>query len=189
MSPKPLHPAIFLDRDGTINVDVDHLRRREDFRLLPRSAAAIRLLNEHGFRVVVITNQSVIGRGWCDVAEVEAVHALMREQLAAAGARHRRRLLLPAQPRRGLRLSQAADDVLSPGRGGLRHRFQPQLGGGGSVDRPGARRVLGMRTAMVLTGYGQEQLELADRQAFAPDLVGDDLYAVVESICEGLGSA
>ena len=78
--------AVFLDRDGTINVDVDHLRRREDFRLLPGSAAGIRSLNEHGFRVVVVTNQSVIGRGWCDVAEVEAVHALMREQLAAAGA-------------------------------------------------------------------------------------------------------
>lgn len=183
------HKAVFLDRDGTINVDVDHLRRREDFCLLPRSAAAIRLLNEHGFRVVVITNQSVIGRGWCDVAEVEAVHALMQEQLAAAGARIDAVYYCPHSPDEGCACRKPQTTFYRQDAAAHAIDFSRSwaVGDRWTDLEPGG--VLGMRTALVLTGYGQEQLELADRQSFAPDLVGDDLYAVVESICKGLGSA
>lgn len=56
--------AVFLDRDGTIARDVHYCRRIEDFEILPDVPQAIRLLNQHGFRVVVITNQSGIARGY-----------------------------------------------------------------------------------------------------------------------------
>ena len=59
-----MHRTVFVDRDGTINRDIPYCARPEDFELLPTVAQGIRLLNEHGFKVVVVTNQSGIARGY-----------------------------------------------------------------------------------------------------------------------------
>jgi D-glycero-D-manno-heptose 1,7-bisphosphate phosphatase len=80
-------PAAFLDRDGTIIVDVDYPSRPEDVRLLPGAAAALRRLNDHGIPAVVVTNQSGIARGLLDEAAYERVRARLDELLAAEGAR------------------------------------------------------------------------------------------------------
>ena len=65
--------AVFLDRDGVINEEVNYLCRPEDFRLIPRAAAAIRLLRKHGWRVIVVTNQSGVTRGYYSEADVAAI--------------------------------------------------------------------------------------------------------------------
>ena len=56
--------VIFLDRDGTVNVETHYLHRPEDVRLLPGAAEGIRRFNDSGFQVVVISNQAGIGRGY-----------------------------------------------------------------------------------------------------------------------------
>jgi HAD superfamily hydrolase (TIGR01662 family) len=56
--------AVFLDRDGTVNRDVPYCSHPDQFELLPGAAEGIRLLNDSGFRVIVVTNQSGIGRGY-----------------------------------------------------------------------------------------------------------------------------
>jgi len=58
-----MHKAVFLDRDGTIARDVPYCSRLEDFELLPGATQGIKLLNKHGFKVIVVTNQSGIARG------------------------------------------------------------------------------------------------------------------------------
>jgi histidinol-phosphate phosphatase family protein len=78
--------AVFLDRDGVINEEVDLLDDPADLRLLPGVASAIRRLNERGMKVVVITNQPVIARGLCTVDDLERIHARLREMLASEGA-------------------------------------------------------------------------------------------------------
>jgi len=78
--------AVFLDRDGTIARDVQYCRRVEDFELLPFVPQAIRLLNQHGFKVVVITNQSGIGRGYFTEETLFSIHQFMRQELARYGA-------------------------------------------------------------------------------------------------------
>ncbi len=78
--------AVFLDRDGTINVDVHHCRRVEDFHVLPGVPEALSTLAKAGFTLVVITNQSVIGRGWLTEEGLERIHAHMQSALAG-GAR------------------------------------------------------------------------------------------------------
>ncbi len=80
-----LRPALFLDRDGTINVDTIHVSRPDNVRLIPGAAAAIARVNATGLPVIVMTNQSGIGRGLFSVDEYESVRARIDELLAAAG--------------------------------------------------------------------------------------------------------
>ncbi len=71
----------FLDRDGTLNVDVDFLRRAADLRLLPGARQAVRDLAAAGFTIVVVTNQSGIARGYLDEKELARIHAALHEAL------------------------------------------------------------------------------------------------------------
>src|SRR6185312_7873220 len=66
--------AVFLDRDGTIIPDKDCLRNADELELLPGAAAAIHRLNLAGWRTVVITNQPVIAKGFCDEAGLKNIH-------------------------------------------------------------------------------------------------------------------
>ncbi|MFQ5530180.1 MAG: phosphoribosylglycinamide formyltransferase [Gemmatimonadota bacterium] len=78
--------AAFLDRDGTLVSDPGYLGRAADVVLLPGVAESIRRLNEHGIRVIVVTNQSGIGRGYYSESDFEAVQAEIECQLALQGA-------------------------------------------------------------------------------------------------------
>jgi len=78
--------AVFVDRDGTMAEDVSYCSCPEDFNLFPATARAIRLLNEHDFKVIVITNQSGIGRGYFNEETLAQIHDKMRSDLAKEGA-------------------------------------------------------------------------------------------------------
>jgi D-glycero-D-manno-heptose 1,7-bisphosphate phosphatase len=79
----------FLDRDGTITrtaPDGSYVHGPEEVKLLPGAAAAIRRLNEAGWRVVVVTNQRGLARGLMSEDDLEQVHARLRELLGESGA-------------------------------------------------------------------------------------------------------
>ena len=78
--------AVFLDRDGTINVEREFLHQPDEFHFIPGAAQAIRLLKEAGFRVIVVTNQSGIARGYYDEAAVNRLHSYMDGELISIGA-------------------------------------------------------------------------------------------------------
>ena len=78
--------ALFLDRDGVIVDEVHYLHRPAEVRVVPGAAAVIAAANAHGVPVVVVTNQSGIGRGYYDWAAFRAVEAEIRRRLADAGA-------------------------------------------------------------------------------------------------------
>ncbi len=82
----PKSPAVFLDRDGTINEEMGYINDISRFRLLPEAAQAIRLLNEAQIPVVVVTNQSGAARGYFPTTLVDEVHQQMHILLAQAGA-------------------------------------------------------------------------------------------------------
>ena len=79
--------AAFVDRDGTLILDVHYISRPADVVLMPGAAAALRRLNEAGVPVIVVTNQSGIARGMFDEQAYESVRARLDQLLAAEGAR------------------------------------------------------------------------------------------------------
>ncbi|MFL6374074.1 MAG: HAD-IIIA family hydrolase, partial [Pyrinomonadaceae bacterium] len=74
-------PAIFLDRDGTMVEEVNYLHRPEDMRLFPTTSAALQALKAAGYLLVVVTNQSGIGRGVYTEGDMRAVHAALQQQV------------------------------------------------------------------------------------------------------------
>lgn len=78
--------AVFLDRDGTMATDVHYCSRPEDLELFPDTSKAIRLLNQNGFKVIVITNQSGIARGYFTKETLAKIHEKMKRELAKEGA-------------------------------------------------------------------------------------------------------
>ena len=78
--------AVFLDRDGTIARDVNYCYRVEDFEILPTVPQAIRLLIQRGFKVIVVTNQSAIAKGYLTEKTLHQIHQYMEDELARRGA-------------------------------------------------------------------------------------------------------
>ena len=77
--------AAFIDRDGVINEERNYVHRIEDFVLLPGVAQGLALLRDAGFRLIVVTNQAGIARGYYDQSAMDRLHAHLREQLALQG--------------------------------------------------------------------------------------------------------
>ena len=80
-------PALFLDRDGVLNEDRGYVARWEDFAWIAGAREAVAAFNRAGWLVIVVTNQSGVGRGYYTEADMHALHARMTEDLAAAGGR------------------------------------------------------------------------------------------------------
>jgi D-glycero-D-manno-heptose 1,7-bisphosphate phosphatase len=91
-------PALFLDRDGVLNEDVGYPHRVEDLRWTPGAQSAVRLANDAGWWVFVVTNQSGVARAYFDMAAVDRFHDAMSADLARAGARVDRFYVCPFHP-------------------------------------------------------------------------------------------
>jgi D,D-heptose 1,7-bisphosphate phosphatase len=172
--------AIFLDRDGTINEEVNYLGKLEDLRLLPGANSAIRLLKAHDWLVVLITNQSGVGRGYYTAQDVAAIHERLRIDLAQAGATLDGIYYCPHHPDddcdcrkpKMLLFQQAMHDL------DIDLSASYTIGDKVSDLVPGKR--LGCRTILVLTGHGRDHLEIARQQGFQPDHIANDLYQAAE---------
>lgn len=93
---------VFLDRDGTINEEVEYLHRPSDLVILPGVSAALKRLKEQGFRLVVVTNQAGVARGYYSESDVEELHEYMNRLLAKDGAEIDRYFYCPHHPVHGI---------------------------------------------------------------------------------------
>jgi D-glycero-D-manno-heptose 1,7-bisphosphate phosphatase len=178
-----LRPAVFLDRDGTIAEEVGYLNHVSRFRILPRVAEAIRRLNEAQMPVIVITNQSGVGRGYFPLSLVHTVHELMTQQLEAAGAHLDAVYYCPhtsadgcdcRKPKTGMLDLAAREHAID-----LRRSF---IVGDRHGDVEVARRT-GANSILVRTGYGEgEYLWNASKWQYQPDFVAADLADAVHWI-------
>jgi len=175
--------AVFLDRDGTLIEEVGYLDRIERVELYPYAADAIRALNRAGIRIVMVTNQSGVARGFFNEAVVEEVHQHIAALLARGGARIDAYYYCPHHPDGRVAEYAVHCDCRKPGRG-LVDRARRELGidparsftvGDRWLDVRLARTI-GGRGVLVRTGYGA-----GEERKQPPDLQAD---AVVNNLVE-----
>lgn len=170
--------AIFLDRDGTVCREVNYLSRPEDLEVFPFSAEAIRLFNLN-FKVIIITNQSGIARGFFDENALNEINKKMVFELEKHGAKvdsihfcpHiAEDLCVCRKPKTGM-LDQAVRDFKID----LKNSWM--IGDKVSDIKTGFNA--GTKTALVLTGYGQTELPNLEKQ---PDLIEDNILEIANKI-------
>jgi D-glycero-D-manno-heptose 1,7-bisphosphate phosphatase len=173
-------PAVFLDRDGTVIEEVGYLNHLDRVAFFPWSVDAVRVLNEAGFLVVIVTNQAGVARGYFDEALVEETHALIDRRLRAGGARIDAYYYCPHHPTAAVEAYRVACDCRKPQTGmllraarehdvDLRRSF---VVGDRWLDvRMG--QTAGAKTVLVRTGYGLD--EEAQPDGISADLVADNL--------------
>ncbi|MCL2644306.1 MAG: D-glycero-beta-D-manno-heptose 1,7-bisphosphate 7-phosphatase [Betaproteobacteria bacterium] len=168
---------IILDRDGVINYDSEQfIKSPDEWRPIPGSLEAIALLNRWGWRVIVASNQSGVGRGLFDMDTLNAIHDKMMKSLAQVGGRIDAIFFCPhpadstcncRKPKPGLFID-------------IRERFNADLTGvpivGDSLRDLQAAETVGGLPCLVLTGKGAKTRE--DPQLPPQTVVFDDLAAV-----------
>lgn len=107
--------AFFLDRDGTINKDTGYISRVEDMVLLPGAAEAVRMLNEAGYLVIVVSNQSGVARGYYDISVAEATNRRLNELLEEEGAHIDAFYICPHHPEGAVKEYAVRCDCRKPG--------------------------------------------------------------------------
>jgi D-glycero-D-manno-heptose 1,7-bisphosphate phosphatase len=93
-----MNRAIFLDRDGTLIAEKNYLHRPEDVEIFPGAGAALKRLADAGFKLVIVTNQSGIGRGYFTLADAERVNEHLAREFARAGVRFEKIYIAPEAP-------------------------------------------------------------------------------------------
>ena len=93
-----LRPGVFLDRDGTLIEEQDYLRHVEEVAIFPGVAAALKSLQEAGFKLFIVSNQSGVGRGYFTLAEVEAVNRHLMDEFKQSGVRFEKIYIAPEAP-------------------------------------------------------------------------------------------
>ena len=179
--------AVFLDRDGTINVEKEYLHRVEDFEFIPGALEAIRLIGDAGFLVVVVTNQSGIGRGFYDEAALERLHSFMDMELERVGAKIDAYYFCPHHPSHG-QGKYAVDCACRKPLPGMLLQAAADLGidlaasfiVGDKLADVAAGLAAGCRPFLVMTGYGAES---AGEMPPGGRLVPDILAAAREIVC------
>jgi D-glycero-D-manno-heptose 1,7-bisphosphate phosphatase len=182
-----LRPAVFLDRDGTLNEDIGFLDRMEALTLFPWTADAIRLLNRAGFCTVVTTNQSAVARGMIDEGFLRTVHQEIDRRLARGGANIDRYYYCPHHPEAPLAPYRQVCECRKPRPGML---LQAARDMGLDLARSvmvGDRRLdvscghaAGARAVLVRTGLGAaEEEDLVEDSGAQPDAILNNLMEAV----------
>ena len=177
-----MRKAVFLDRDGTVNVEVDYLHRPEDVVLIPGTAEALRKLHEAGYLAIVISNQSGVARGMFGMDAVKAVEkqicALLKQQGpdipdAFYYCPHHEKGSVPEysfacecrKPKPGMFLHAAADWQIDPAQS---YMIGDRMGDLKAGDAAGCAESI-----LVLTGYGANCAEeaRADGRTVKPSIL------------------
>ena len=188
-------PAVFIDRDGTVNEQMGYINHISRFVMLPGAAEAIRLLNTHQYLAIIVSNQSGVARGYYPIGLVDEVHAHMRALMEEEGAFVDGIFFCPHYERGIVPEYSIECDCRKPGTGLIE-----KAGKAFDIDMDNSY-VIGDRYSdielafrsdikgiLVTTGYGQGDIDYVfPRLSFKPTHIAGDLLHAVRWIIEEQG--
>ena len=186
-----LRPAVFLDRDGTINVEKDYLIDPTEFEFIPGVPQALKKLQDAGYLLVVVTNQSGVARGFFSLKDVEQLHAHMSELLKGYGVQLAGIYSCPHHPSSGVGDYRKECDCRK-GKPGMLQRAARELGidlqrsfmiGDKDADIQ-AGQAAGCKSYLVKTGHGEKWQDSVVK--YAAGIVTDLPGAVTAILTRGV---
>ena len=185
----------FLDRDGTINDEVDFIRTPDQLRLIAGGGSAIRSLNDHGILTCVISNQSGVARGFLTEDDLIPIHAKLERELGRAKAGVDRIYYCPHHPTEGkppynivCACRKPAAGMLLQGAQELGIDLEKSFVVGDRIVDVQVGKVVGATTILVLTGYGGTTVEDCQREKVQPDYVVPSIVEAIECILQKANS-
>ena len=181
------HRAVFLDRDGTVNTEVDYLSNVKDLRLIKNAAKAIRILNQNKVKVIIVTNQSGISRGLFSIDDLDNVHNELKRRLRGKGAyidtiyycpHHPDEECSCRKPENGMFKLAAKDFDLE-----LNKCY---IVGDKLIDIKAAHNI-SAKGILVRTGYGKSEQNKLREADVMPDHIAENLYDAVKWIIKNIG--
>ena len=187
--------VIFLDRDGTLNEEVHYLHKKEDLRLIEGAADALCRFRKSGYRLVVVTNQAGVARGYYQEEDVKLLHDYMNEILRPLGAEIDCFFYCPHHPEHGIGAYKKNCSCRKPDIGMFEQAEQyfqvdkahSWMIGDKLIDVEAGKR-FGVRTVLVGTGYGakvHQELTGQERRKLPYDVYAKTLADAASAILEG----
>ncbi len=188
-----MEKVIFLDRDGTLNEEVNYLYRREELILFDGVPEALKLFKEHGYRLVVVTNQAGVARGYYGEEDVVKLHRYMNDLLRPRGAEIDAFYYCPHHPEHGIGGYAISCHCRKPETGLFEmaeRRFAVDKARswmiGDKMSDILAGKNYGVHTALVGTGYGAEVNREQEKKGEVPyDIYGATLLEAARKIIGG----
>lgn len=174
--------AVFLDRDGTLVVEQGYLHKVEEVSIFPGAGAALKRLSDAGYLLIVVTNQSGIGRGYYTEVEMHAVNRHIEAELAREGVVFTHTYFSPEAPEQPSRGRKPSPQFLFDARDefGL-DLAQCYMIGDKLIDVQCGWNARVKRSILVRTGYGAK-IEKATPEALGAAMVVDNLTAAADWI-------
>jgi histidinol-phosphate phosphatase family protein len=179
--------AVFIDRDGTLVHERHYLRRVRDLRLFADAVLALKKLKQAGFKIILVTNQSGIGRGYLTEKKLLQIHAVLEKRLAAAGVALDAIYYCPHHP-------DAVCGCRKPKLGMVeqaRKRFHLDLKRSFTIgDHTGdvnLGQAMGGTAIFVLTGHGREEYPKLKAKGAKPDYIAKNLLSAARYITAHTG--
>ena len=169
---------VFLDRDGVINIDSsEYVKNESEFEFIPKSPEAIALLCKNGFHVIVITNQSLIGRKMISRKTLDAIFKKMKEGVKKAGGNIKDIFFCPHTPEECCSCRKPKPGLILD----AQKKYQIDLAqscmvGDSAKDIECARNAGCSKTLLVKTGNGLKAEHKLYEKGITPDFIGSDLY-------------
>lgn len=188
-------PAVFLDRDGTINEEAGYIRDLDALRLMPGAAGAIRQLNDHGIPAILVTNQSGPARGFYPEAWIGTLHARLGALLAVEGAHLDALYYCPHLPDGTIPELSIACGCRKPEPGMLREAARAHdldlsasyMIGDKATDVEAGQQA-GCRTVLLKSGYGERVLAGEYQWPVQPNFVAPTLVEAIAWVLEALAT-
>ena len=175
----PRSIAVFLDRDGTINEDTGYIDSPDRLVLISGASSAIKELNLKGFRTVVITNQSGVGRGYFSKEALDTVNKRLEWLIKKQGAHLDAIYYCPHHPDDNCECRKPATGLLEKAKRDFNIDFKKSYVVGDKASDVEIAKNIGCKVILVLTGMGKDEKK---KLQSAPSYIADDLKDAVEWI-------